>query len=297
MFLLALTVIAVAALLARRQARRIALPLERLTVAARALGDGNFAINPERSGIAEADAAGAALGETAARLGNLLERERAFSADASHQLRTPLTGLLLGLESAMERPDADLRLAIADALDRGRRLQGTVDDLLTLRRDAPTAIGSIDLGAELSKVERQWRPVLAAQGRRLTVTTRAPAAATGSPAAVRQILDVLIDNALKHGAGEVTITTGELGDALAVEVTDEGRGLQGDPEEAFVRRFQGDGGHGIGLALARSLAEADGGRLVVRHVAPRPVFALLLPLADTFVASRRHGGSPQASSS
>jgi len=296
MSLLALTVIAVAALLARRQARRIALPLERLTVAARALGDGNFAINPERSGIAEADAAGAALGETAARLGHLLDRERAFSADASHQLRTPLTGLLLGLESALERPDANLRQAIADALDRGRRLQGTVDDLLTLRRDAPADVGSIDLGAELSNVERQWRPVLAAHDRRLTVTTHALAAATGSPAAVRQILDVLIDNALTHGAGVITVTTEELGDAVAIEIADEGAGLRGDPEDAFVRHVQGDG-HGIGLALARSLAEADGGRLVVRHVAPRPVFALLLPLADTFIATRRHGPSPQASSS
>jgi len=293
MALLVLAVLVVAALLARRQSRRIAQPLERLTAAARSLGDGNFAINPQWSGISEADAAGAALRDTAVRLGSLLDRERAFSADASHQLRTPLTGLLLGLESALTRPNADLHRAVEDALERGRRLQGTVDDLLSLRRDADGSPGSIDVEAELSQTDRHWGPIFGALDRRLTVIYRGLPTATGSAAAVRQILDVLLDNALQHGAGTVTLTTADLGDAVAVEVSDEGDGLRGDPEGAFARRSVSAGGHGIGLALARSLAEAEGGRLVVRRPGRAPVFALLLPVAHTIVASHRGVGMAQ----
>lgn len=294
---LGLLVLAVAAVLARRQARRIAVPLERLTVAARALGEGNFAIAPERSGILEADAAGSALRDTAARIGDLLERERAFSADASHQLRTPLTGLLLGMESALGRPQADLRAALDEALERARRLQATVDDLLSLRRDATGQPGSVDLEMELSASAKHWQPAFGARHRRLAmhITASLPAA-TASAAALRQVLDVLLDNALQHGAGAVTLSAVELGDAVAVEVTDEGGGLAGNSESAFTRRSPSARGHGIGLALARSLAEADGGRLVVRRSAPHPIFVLLLPAADTVLAAPAKAHS-QASSS
>src|SRR5436305_1886344 len=82
--------------------------------AARALGDGDVRVRAERSGLREADTASRALEDTAAQLGNLLDRERAFSSDVSHQLRTPLTALMVGLEGALDRPGADLRSAIHD---------------------------------------------------------------------------------------------------------------------------------------------------------------------------------------
>lgn len=286
---LGLIVLAVAALLAHRQSRRIAGPLERLTAAARELGDGNFVIVPERSGIREADAAGAALRDTAARLGQLLDRERAFSADASHQLRTPLTGLLLGLESALGRPEADLRLAASAALERGRRLEGTVEALLSLRRDAGSRRVSIDVELELAAVVHDWLPLFSARRRSLVLARPClvpPASA--STTALHQILDVLLDNALQHGAGTVTLSAADLGDAVAIDVADEGEGLHGDAEAVFTRRSADARGHGIGLALARSLAEAENGRLVVRRAAPHPIFAVLLPVADTVVASAGH---------
>ena len=296
---LGLAVLALAALLARRQARRIAAPLERLTTAARALGDGDFAVAEERSGLREADAASAALRDTAGRLGDLLQRERAFSADASHQLRTPLTGLLLGLESALDRPDADVRGALTDALARGRRLQQTVEDLLALRRDSHPTPSSLDVQGELPAIAERWQPLYAERGRRLTLSVpRALPPAIAAAAALRQVLDVLLDNALQHGAGTVTLLAGDLGDAVTIDISDEGAGISGDPEAVFARRSTEARGHGIGLALARSLAEADGGRLLLRRAAPRPVFTLLLPVADTVLArpsARRPPGQPSSS--
>lgn len=285
MGLLGLIVIGVAALLARRESHRIAAPLERLTDSARALGDGNFAISAERSGIREADAASEALQDTATQIGRLLERERAFSADASHQLRTPLTGLLLGLEGALDRPDADLPAAMRTAITRGQDLQTTIDDLLSLRRDSGHG-GVLDVEVEVRAAGDRWRSPLANKSRRLVIDMRPglpPVAAAG--AAVRQILDVLLGNALQHGAGTVTVVVQDVGEGVSVEVSDEGAGLPGESEATFVRRSPDASGHGIGLALARSLAEADGGRLLVRRAAPEPVFALLLPMADTLVVT------------
>ncbi|MEP6696410.1 MAG: HAMP domain-containing sensor histidine kinase [Pseudonocardiales bacterium] len=292
MALLGLVALGVAGVLARREGRRIAAPLERLTGAARALGDGNFAIPVDRSGIREADAASEALRDTAAQIGKLLERERAFSADASHQLRTPLTGLLLGLESALDRPDADLRAALDTAITRGRHLQTTIDDLLSLRRDGGE-VSALDLDVEVRAAADRWRPQLAAKGRGLAVDVRpAIGAVNAAGPAVRQILDVLIGNALEHGTGTVSLTASDVGDAATVEVSDEGAGLPGEPDDAFIRRSPDASGHGIGLALARSLAEAEGGRLLVRHGGPRPVFALLLRGADTLVVSRAGDQEP-----
>jgi signal transduction histidine kinase len=87
---------------------------------------------------------------------------------------------------------------------------------------------------------------------------------------------VLASNALVHGAGDTTVTADEFADGLLIEVSDEGPGLA-DPDAAFAKRSGNGDTHGIGLALARSLTEAEGGRLLLRRAAPRPVFGVLLP--------------------
>ncbi|HEX6754899.1 MAG TPA: HAMP domain-containing protein, partial [Mycobacteriales bacterium] len=104
---LALVVLALALVLARRRAARIAAPLEELTRAAHALGEGDFAIAAPKAGIYEAAEAGRALQATAGRLGELVHRAHTAGTDASHQLRTPLTALRLGLERALLDPAAD----------------------------------------------------------------------------------------------------------------------------------------------------------------------------------------------
>lgn len=276
MALLAAVALAVAWVVAQRQAARLASPIAALGAALGGLGDGDFSVRTARSGVPELDAASAALDATAERVGELVLRERTFSADASHQLSTPLTGLRVTLEGALLTPGTDLRESVEEALVQVDRLQATVTDLLTLARDThPTE--PVDVAAILGATEGEWHGRLAGAGRALRVdVARDLPSVRSSAAAVRQVLGVLLDNAAVHGSGTVTVRAHAASSGIVVEVEDEGAGLR-EPERAFERRSPSATGHGIGLALARSLAEAEGGRLVVRRAAPSPVLALVLP--------------------
>lgn len=274
---LALIGLAAAAMFARWQAGRLAEPLEELAHTSRELGAGDFSVRAAASGIREIDSAASSLNSTATRLGNLVSRERAFSADASHQLRTPLTGLRLGLEMALDQPDTDLRPAVVAAIGQADRLERIVDDLLDLARDVPNRDELLDLPAMLAQLHADRLDELTAAGRPLVIVTEPDLpAVTTSPSAVRQILSVLLDNATLHGTGQITVTARNAGTALAIDVADEGPGITRTEAELFVRRAEHATGHGIGLALARSLAEAEGGRLRLTQPAP-PIFTLLLP--------------------
>jgi signal transduction histidine kinase len=293
----AILAIGLAAVVARRQAVRLAAPLERLTHAARALGDGDFTVRAERSGVQEADTASQALEDTAIHLGRLLDRERAFSSDLSHQLRTPLTALMVGLESAIARPEADPRSALRDALARSEHLHTIVEDLLSLIRQPGFAAIPVDVGALMADARTRWDAPLAARGRRLALPAEQHLPrCLAPPAAVRQILDVLISNALWHGDGTVAVRACEAGGDVAIEVSDEGPGLTGGFPVTSAERADG---HGRGLLLARSLAGAAGGSLVLRRAAPQPVFRLTLPAAPgaTAATSERAGTHPAASTS
>ena len=274
---LATLVIAVAALFAWWQAGRLARPVAALTDAVDKLGEGDFAVTVPTSGVDDLDRAAGALRATADRLGRLLARERAFSADASHQLRTPLTALRLSLELG-QVGETDPQEAFAEALLGVERIEATVDDLLRLARAEHALSEPIELAPLIDEAGRSWNGRFAARGRplRLRVQPDLPTARAAAPA-VRQILDVLLANALDHGLGTATVTAAPTPGGVVVEVSDEGDGIDGDLERIFVR---GEGaGNGIGLALARSLAEAEGGRLSLRAAGPNPCFRLLLPAA------------------
>lgn len=265
-------------LVARRQARRLAGPLEELSDAARRLGEGDFSVRTTPASVPEIDSVGSALNSTAGRLDDMLARERSFSADASHQLRTPLTGLRLRLEAALAHPEQDLRQAIADGIAATDRLEQTVEELLALARDTRSSHATpLDLPALLEEIETGWHDRLAAQDRalRVAVDPHAPVSLV-STAAVRQVLTVLLDNAATHGSGTVSVAVRNAADALAIDVSDEGAGIVAPEPELFTRRSRLADGHGIGLALARSLAEAEGGRLRLTSPAP-PTFTLLVP--------------------
>ncbi|TDV54876.1 sensor histidine kinase [Actinophytocola oryzae] len=282
-------------LLARRQATRLARPLEDLSSAAYELGAGNFTVATARSGIAEIDSVGASLDTTAARLSDLVARERAFTADASHQLRTPLAGLRLELEAALDLPDEELRPSITAALESADQLEGTVADLLDLARNVPARAGLEPVGGLLDRLGRDWTGLLAERGRALRVTVPDTVGGRLVVAPVlRQIVAVLLDNALRHGDGTVTVAVRDLGSAIGVDVSDEGPGVAADPLARATMDTSGRGHgelrdlaatigartvrtrHGIGLPLARRLAEAESGRLWLATPTP-PTFTLVLP--------------------
>lgn len=271
-------VLLVAGLIAVWQSRRLARPVDRLAGFARRLGDGDFTVRTERSGVPEVDAVGGALEVTAARLDEMLSRERRFSEDASHQLRTPLTSLRVTLEAARLDPDSDRDQMIDTAIDEVDRLDRTIDDLLTLAREDPSTHARADLATVLTALGDDWRGRMAAVARPITVRVEPRVADVAiSERALRQILDVLVENAVRHGSGAISVRARVASAGVVIDVTDDGPGVAGDTERIFERRVSTVGRTGIGLALARSLAEAEGGRLLLVAPGPKPTFAIVLP--------------------
>jgi signal transduction histidine kinase len=274
---LTLIVVAAAAVAATLLARRLARPVRRLRDAAVRLGDGDFTVTPPVSGLAELDDAADALATTSRRLGRLVERERSFSADASHQLRTPLTSLRLTLESELLSPRADPLPALEEALRDVDRIEETLTHLLALARDVPEDRGPLAVDALLRGAEQRWRRPFVAAGRSIVVDAAdAVPLVHASAAALATVVDVLVENALEHGTGTVVMAAAEARPTgVSITVTDEGR-LNGHPSGVFERRAPDATGHGIGLALARSLAHAEGAQLRVARAAPT-TFELLVP--------------------
>lgn len=270
-------VVALAVVAALALGRRLARPLETLAAAAHRVGEGDFAARAEATSIPEIDEVGTALNIGSRRIGELVSRERAFSADASHQLRTPLAALRLELETvALGSPARGPELA--GALAQVDRLEVTIETLLGLARGTPSGEQKIDLARAMRRLEARWRGPLAAAGRPLRMVIEVePAEAAISPAVLDEIVEVLMNNAQVHGRGAVTVALRRMGDAFTLEVSDQGPGFGPNVEQAFLR---GNGaGHGIGLALARSLAHAEGARLQITRAGPDPTVSLLLPPA------------------
>lgn len=280
---LGLAVIAVGAGLARLLAGRIAAPIRRLRDDAVRLGNGDFGISPVPTGITELDDAGVALASTGRRLEDLLGRERAFSADASHQLRTPLAALKTNIESEIQFPRPASDEVLHEALEDIARLETTIGHLLAFARTSTVGADTVEVGPLLERIRDQWNGVLAKAGRPLIVNVPVDAVAIANEALLHQAIDILVDNALKHGVGEVRVAARLTAGSVTITVTDHGPGF-GDrrdtgsdhPERGATA--SGDG-HGLGLPLARRLVEAMHGRLVIAHRGPHPVVEIVLARA------------------
>ncbi len=275
---------AVGAILARRIARRV----ETVREAAVQLGEGRFALRAALTGIRELDDVGRALHSTSDRLREAMKRERSFSANASHQLRTPLTGLRLILENELadalpsgaiggSPPSAALQASLYQV----DRLESTIDELLLLARTPPASQRPLDVDQLISTVVARWAPDFARVGRALQ--KGAPVGGTGRgsdarPEAILQAIEVLLDNALRHGGGVVSVASAPVSGGIAITVTDAGDGVT-DPGQLFRTTTETTASpHGIGLTLARTLVEGEGGRLLLERAVDPTRFTIVLPV-------------------
>jgi signal transduction histidine kinase len=262
-------------------AGRLGRPVEELAEAAARLGRGDPRPLGRRYGVADLDQVADGLDTSARRLSSLLAADRELTADASHQLRTPLTALSMRLEemiAAADDPDVVREEGIA-ALTQAERLADVVTQLLSPARRATAssaALTGIDEIVRQQVVE--WEPAFRRVRRKLVVIGVRGLQAYVTPGGLAQVLATLLDNALMHGGGPVTLQTSQNSRSVVIEVRDEGKGV---PPELVPRIFERSvsgrpEGTGLGLALARTMAAADGGRVVLIKAKPA-TFAVFLP--------------------
>ncbi|GAA1348761.1 ATP-binding protein [Streptomyces beijiangensis] len=274
----ALLAIVAATLLAVRQANKLVAPLTDLAETAERLGSGDPRPRHKRYAVPELDRVADVLDSSAERIARMLTAERRLAADASHQLRTPLTALSMRLEEITLTDDLDtVKEEATIALTQVERLTDVVERLLTNSRDPRTGSAvTFDLDEVVKQQLEEWRPAYRSSGRAIVRSGKTSLRAVGTPGAVAQVMAALIENSLMHGGGTVAVRTRVTGNQAVIEVTDEGPGVPSDlGARIFERTISGRNSTGIGLAVARDLAEADGGRLEMLQQKP-PVFALFL---------------------
>jgi signal transduction histidine kinase len=214
---------------------------------------------------------GTTLNEMLDRLDAGLARERRFAADASHELRTPLATLRTELELASRRPRTreELEAALRSAGEEVERLVRLAEDLLVLARaddgKLPLQVESHRVSTVLDAVAARNRVRAAADGRELVVSTSDRLTLTGDRERLEQALDVLVDNALLHGAGAIRLHGRTEDGAVVLAVTDEGAGFPTDLLPHVFERFtradaaRTEGGAGLGLAIVDAIARAHRG--------------------------------------
>ena len=258
-----------AAIIALLVASTVTRRIRRLGDAAERIADGDMDARAEVGGGGEIAELAVSFNTMADRVQGVVESQRGFAGDASHQLRTPLTALRLRLDRAAElMPDDDPAIDQVDAArDEIDRLQRLVDGLLVMARaDNPDQqVAQIDIARIAADRVESWQPL--ADERGVTITLNAPAISVGQavPGAPEQIIDNYVDNALEvvpEGSTIVVSVHNETGSVL-LTVDDAGPGLpaadRGRAFDRFWRGTQEGSGSGLGLAVVASLSHAGGG--------------------------------------
>jgi signal transduction histidine kinase len=278
-------------------------PVDELGASAARLAAGDLEVRAsERSGPPELRGLAAAFNRMAASLATALERQRAFVADASHELRNPLAALRLRLDGLVGSLDGEderrARLAIAES----ERLARTVTRLLELARAEATAAEREDFDLVALTLGRldAWSPALEEAGIDLHVESPEPAWVRGSPDAAEYALDVLLDNACSYAPGAaLDVAIAHRGDAVEVRVRDHGDVTESEHiGERFWRgsRHRSIPGTGLGVATARALLEGSGGSLRLDAARPGLAATIRLPVATARTSdSRRDAAGSETS--
>jgi signal transduction histidine kinase len=270
-------VAAAAAAAALIQARQLSRPLDRLAQVAVEIGAGNADVVAPRSGLVEVDAIAEALEDSGQRVAELMAAERQFSANASHQLRSPLTAIAISLELIADSSDPAARSEAAEALTQVAGLDDRINELLQLARTGRLAPQvRTDVAALVTRHVHAISAQFSRAGRSVKVSSPPTANAYVTASALAQSVEILLDNALVHGSGdvEVTVTKSSAG-AVDIAISDEGTFVESATPET--NGHDGDHrSHGLGLLLARNLLRSDGGRVELVSSAPT-TFAIRLP--------------------
>jgi two-component system, OmpR family, sensor kinase len=248
-------------------AGQVAGPVRRLDQAARRVAEGDLSARARVEGSAEQQRLARTFNDMTSRLERLVASQREFVADASHQLRTPLSGLRLRLEEARASTgDEDAHDEIDAGLRELDRLSAMVSELLVLSQagevDAPPE--RVDLEDAARRAEARWD---GAEGGRVR-SDGEPADGFAPPADLDRAIDALVENAIHYGNGEVEVRSRN----GAIEVLDRGPGLSDEDLEAVFERFHrgaagrsGPNGTGLGLPIARELARRWGGDVTLAN--------------------------------
>ncbi|MFD6463803.1 sensor histidine kinase [Streptomyces roseolus] len=264
-------------------ARRVADPLRDVAARAARLAMGDFRPDPRRHGISELDRVSDVLDSATVEIAGRLQREHALVADVSHQLRSRLTAVRLRLDELSTHPDPEVVHEAEEAMAQVDRLTEAIDDLVRASRDEDAADRDpIPVMDELRGVVAEWRLPFSEEGRALVLTGDRTLRAPITAQRLREAVAVLVDNALMHGGGTCTVSVRTVRPGtdreplVCVEVADEGEGVRDElAPHIFDRGFSAGGSTGVGLALARALIEADGGRLELQRRRPA-LFAVFL---------------------
>ncbi len=272
----------------------LARPLSQLASTANRLGQGDLSARAgDLSGGSELRDLAHSFDEMADRVQRTVEAQREFVANASHQLRTPLTGMKLRLESAVaDAPTPDMKAQLQAADREVDRLAQIVDRLLTMASQIEEGNPRADLHDVAASAVERWRERAERLGAALEANGR-DAVVRANAADLDQILDNLIDNALTYAPGSILIRTSAVDRAGFLSVRDHGPGIPPKERERVTERFYRgrdapSGGSGLGLAIARELSEKWGGSLTISNAEEGGAnVEVRLPLADAAEQERR----------
>ena len=268
----AAVVLGAAALLGLLLSRSVSRPLRRVERAAQRIGDGELdARAPETDGPDDVRRLARTLNETAAKLETLVRSQEDFVADASHQLRTPLTALRLRLENLERDVAPPGRETLAAALAEADRLSRLVSELLALARpqDQVEPADAIDVTALAAARAEAWEALAAERSLRIAAAGE-PARARAGAGRIEQVLDNLLANAVEASppGSTIRLSSGRRDGWIELHVVDEGPGLSADARARAFDRFWHAGpgeGSGLGLAIARRLVEVDEGEIALHE--------------------------------
>jgi two-component system OmpR family sensor kinase len=247
-----------------RFARWVSAPLARLETVAAEAGAGDLSTRAEEEGPPEVRSLAAAFNHMIGELEQLVRSQEEFVADASHQLRTPLTALRLRLENLGGEATESVRADLERALEEVERLSRLVDGLLALARAEVSPPERVDLAKLVEDRIEAWSALAAEQEVKLEANVKGTALAGRDRLA--QTLENLLSNALAVSPQGGTVLVGGSGGEL--HVIDEGPGMTAEERErAFDRFWRGGGagtGSGLGLAIVKRLVEIDEGSVELR---------------------------------